>query len=474
MWTRRKGRLERTRNTNQVQVPNFGHNFVLIMYRTLFPYISADNRSLDMEHNANLLNNCFENGAFVFKDAGRVLFNYLINGAENGLGKMHAKTHLMPREIWKKQKNWRDNISRHYDNINFIFYGGDEKETKVNMRRWKYRMGSHFNNKDIKQYELQISPPIKYLCNPECDNATLNLEYCGHGDYKGAQNGQRVGLKPGPGKKVIKFYCYSLEYIQRGRIVLSEGPFTYIKLESGALTAAAGGTNKSRARHFKRNIDKLTESAPSMTTGKCWRKSNSAYCYRAEDYGWIVEERLGGPSSRNIKRFDASYNYFPETQLTEDARDEINNYTLNTNLPIGADGRQLDKYKLRTGFELYVPQTLTTRIYDNLQNMGDFSVDDRVEVYWDGDDRWYPAQIQRRDPDTAPGTFSVKYDDNDTNFTSGLLSRDIRHRNDDRDDGGGDGRGGGHRKRRRTRKRRRRKTRKRRRRKKRQTRKKKN
>jgi len=201
MWTR-KGRLERTRtkNTNQPQVPNFGHNFVLTMYRTLFPYISADNRFLDMEHNANLLNNCFENGAFVFKDAGRVLFNYLINGAENGLGKMHAKTHLMPREIWKKQKKWRDNIRRHYDNINFIFYGGDGKETKVNMRKYTFRMGSHFNNKDIKQYELQISPPIKYLCNPECDNATLNLEYCGHGDYKGAQNGQRVGLKPGPGK----------------------------------------------------------------------------------------------------------------------------------------------------------------------------------------------------------------------------------------------------------------------------------
>jgi len=106
--------------------------------------------------------------------------------------------------------------------------------------------------------------------------------------------------------------------------------------------------------------------------------------------------------------------------------------------------------------------------------MGDFSVGDRVEVYWDGDDRWYPAQIQRRDPDTAPGTFSVQYDDDDTNFTSGLLGWEIRHRNDERNDGGGDDIIGGHRKRKRTRKRRRRKTRKRRRRKKRQTRKKKN
>ena len=106
MWARRKGRLERTINANQVQeqVPNFGHNFVLTMYRTLFPYISADNRSLDEIHNADLLNNCFENGAFVFKDAGRVLFNYLINGSIDELGEMHAKTHLMPREIWKKQK----------------------------------------------------------------------------------------------------------------------------------------------------------------------------------------------------------------------------------------------------------------------------------------------------------------------------------------------------------------------------------
>jgi len=481
MWTRRQGRLKRTRNTNQVQ--NFGHNFVLTMYRTLFPYISADNRSLDMEHNANLLNNCFENGAFVFKDAGRVLFDYLINGAENGLGKMHAKTHLMPREIWKKQKNWRDNIRRHYDNINFIFYGGDGKETKVNMRKYTFGMSSHFNNKDIKQYELKISPPIKYLCNPECDNAALNLKYCGHGRYQGYDNGQRVGLKPGPGKKVIKFYCYSLEYIQRGRIVLSEGPFTYIKLESKALTRAAGGNLLNIAHHAQRNKTKKSsrgdedpKARDQMAKGQCWRISNSPYCYRAEDYGEFEFNTIL-PNKKpwnDIKSFNKNYNYFPEIMLTENDFDEINEYALNTNRMTNAQGRPLDKYKLRTGFELYVPQTLTTRIYGNLQNMGDFSVGDRVEVYWDGDNRWYPAQIQRRDPDTAPGTFSVQYDDNDTNFTSGLLGWEIRHRNDGRNDGGGDGTSGGHRKRRRTRKRRRRKTRKRRRRKKRQTRKKKN
>ena len=45
----------------KLHLPNFGHNFVLTMYRTLFPYISADNRSLDEIHNADLLNNCFEN-----------------------------------------------------------------------------------------------------------------------------------------------------------------------------------------------------------------------------------------------------------------------------------------------------------------------------------------------------------------------------------------------------------------------------
>ena len=464
MWTRKKGRLERTRNTNQEQVPNFGHNFVLTMYRTLFPYISADNRSLDEEHNANLLNNCFENGAFVFKDTGRVLFNYLIDGPENGLGKMHAKTHLIPREIWKKQSQWRDNIRRHYDNINFIFYGGDGKETKVNMRKYTFGMGSHFQNKDIQQYELGIDPPIKYLCNPECEYATLNLKYCGHGRYQGYDNGQRVGLKPGPGKEVMKFYCYSLEYIKRGRIVLSEGPFTYIKLESKALTGTAGGGSMMNIMHHGwRNFEKLTESAPSMATGECWRKKNSAYCYRAEDYGWVDTIQPTAAETGYINKFNRDYNYFTgrdgHSMLTDNDKLEINQYALNTNRFTAADGTQLDKYKLRTGFELYVPQTLTTRIYGNLRG---FYVGDRVEVYWDGDDRWYPAQIQRRAPDTAPGTFSVQYDDNDTDFTSGLLGRDIRHRNDDRDDGGGDSISGGHRKRRRTRKRRR-KTRKRRR-----------
>lgn len=480
MWTRRKGRLERTSNANKrqmrEQVANFGHNFVLTMYKTLFPYISADNRSLDEEHNANLLNNCFENGAFVFKDTGRVLFNYLINGAENGLGKMHAKTHLMPREIWKKQENWRDDIRRHYDNINFIFYGGDGKETKVNMRKYTFGMGSHFNNKDIKQYELKISPPIKYLCNPECDNATLNLKYCGHGDYKGAQNGQRVGLKPGPGKKVIKFYCYGLEYIKRGKVILFEGPFTYIKLESKALTRAAGGNLLNIAHHAQRNKTKKSsmkeeggESKIKMATGECWRKSNSRYCYRAEDYGWFNTIQPNPKEEENIMAFNQKHNYFPmeveAQELTPNDKREINEYALNTNRKTNADGRQLDKYKLRTGFELYVPQTLTTRIYGNLRNMGNFSVGERVEVYWDADDRWYPAQIQRRATGTAPGTFSVQYDDNDARFTSGLLGWEIRHRNDERNDGGGDGIIGGHRKRRRTRKRRRRKTRTRRRRK---------
>ena len=464
------------RPTTPPTPPNFGHNFVLTMYKTLFPYISADNRSLDEEHNANLLNNCFENGAFVFKDEGRALFNYLMNGTQDVWsakkpGDMHAKTHLIPRKIWKKQSQWRDNIRRHYDDINFIFYGREEKKTEVNMRKYTFGMGSRFNNRDIKQYELKISPPIKYLCNPECDNSGNGLDYCGHGKYQGYDNGQRVGLKPGPGKKVMKFYCYSLEYKKNGKVVLSEGPFTYIKLESKALTRAAGGNLLNIAHHFSRNKTKNStrnKEGPKanrmMAEGKCWRKSNSPYCYRAEDYGEFKFNTIlpDSKESKNIKNFNKIYNNFPRTELTEPDKSEINKYALNTNRMTDAQDRPLDKYKLRTGFELYVPQTLTTRIYGNLHNMGNFSVGEHVEVYWDDDNRWYPAQIQRRAPGTAPGTFSVQYDDNDTNFTSGLLGWEIRHRNDDRDGGGGDGRSGGHRKRRRTRKRRR-KTRKRRR-----------
>jgi len=476
--TRRIERIPAVTPRPPPTTPNFGHNFVLTMYKTLFPYINVDNRSLDKVQNADLLNNCFENGAFVFKDAGRVLFNYLMNGTQDVWsakkpGDMHAKTHLIPRKIWKKQSQWRDNIRRHYDDINFIFYGREEKKTEVNMRKYTFGMGSRFNNRDIKQYELKISPPIKYLCNPECDNSGNGLDYCGHGKYQGYDNGQRVGLKPGPGKKVMKFYCYSLEYKKNGKVVLSEGPFTYIKLESKALTRAAGGNLLNIAHHFSRNKTKNStrnKEGPKanrmMAEGKCWRfLSNSAYCYRAEDYGWVDEEHHGGPPRMNIKRFDVSYNYFPNTGLTNNDKREIKEYALN------ADGRQLDNFKLRTGFELYVPQTLTTWLHRRLLTMSqqvNFSANDPVEVYWDGDDQWYRAHIQRGAHDDNPDTLRVKYEDNDDNFTSGLLyssapkNTEIRHRlrRNDRDDRGAYETEGGHRKR--TRKRRR-KTRKRRR-----------
>ena len=172
-----------------------------------------------------------------------------------------------------------------------------------------------------------------------------------------------------------------------------EGPFTYIKLESGAITAAAGGDTKTKSRHVWRNIQKTRSSKKerpmanrTAAAGQCWRKSNSAYCYRAEDYGWVDTIQPTPTETMYINKFNRDYNYFTgrggHSMLTDNDKLEINQYALNTPRPTDATGTQFDKYKLRTGFELYVPQTLTTQVVHaqpGLRRQHSITLDDWID-----------------------------------------------------------------------------------------------
>ena len=152
--------------------PSFAHQFVKHMYQTLFPYINARRTELD----PILLNNCFENGAFVFKDKNCELFNYLAaTGRQpaDPIGTLYAKTHLIPRQLFKKQKRRRRQIRGHYGTINFIFHQPGGEEVEVDMKHTWY--GSHFSSPRIVQFERMITPKIAYLCNPECETATRRV-----------------------------------------------------------------------------------------------------------------------------------------------------------------------------------------------------------------------------------------------------------------------------------------------------------
>lgn len=367
--------------------PSFAHQFVKHMYQTLFPYINARRTELD----PILLNNCFENGAFVFKDKNCELFNYLAaTGRQpaDPIGTLYAKTHLIPRQLFKKQKRRRRQIRGHYGTINFIFHQPGGEEVEVDMKHTWY--GSHFSSPRIVQFERMITPKIAYLCNPECETATRRVAVGTdeeHGPVLPLTYCKDVGKKP---KGVMKFYCYSLEYVANGtfnnptnpevRNIFRDGPFTYIKLESGPKslqllrllrpTSAAASVK----RHGMRNVEKWrtrradeTKVRSEFNNAKCWRQDeHPRYCYRAEDYGWRAPMIKNTEEQGKLNAWDRHFNQFEGLVLTEDARDEIKNYSSGKGRPRDARGSSLDKFKLRAGLELYVPQQLTDAVLEGV------------------------------------------------------------------------------------------------------------
>ena len=427
MWTRRKGnreqrriRREDTRKRDaaaEQNHPNFGAKIIDTIYKTLFPYINSQNTNL-----CKLLrDNCFENGAFVFKDENQILFKLLIDGFDHyGLGTIKAKSHLIPRRFFVKSRLDERDIWSAYKDIKIFFYnsvGNPEPEEGISLIT-RSRFRDRFRN--VKQYERRITTRIdddgrgrgiKYLCNWECRrNPAIN--YC-----------NTVGKKE---KKVIKFYCYKIQYIYPKLPPREEGPYTYVKTESGAITKAAGADTMSKGRHLSINLTKKASknrneraAIVAFRDNQCYKKKETdVYCYRAEDYGWLRRE------DDNIRKFSRHHNQFPgaltELEFLNSAVSEIHNYSKRDL----ADNARNPRYKLRTGNEMYVPQILTTKIITNFQNLqrGD----------------WDYNTIAGANPQCRPAGGAEGGGDG----------------------GDGDGRGGGHRKRRRTRKRRRRKKRK--------------
>ena len=348
-WKRQTERPERLERRNP---SGFGHECVEAIYQILFPDILEDG-GLDTATKMQT-SNCFENGAFVFEDNDQSLFKILIgdNGTgtrtDNEYGKLEGRkttrfssrktlTHLIPAFL-KKQGSKKD-----WNNITFIFYGPNGTTTEV--------PPAPLGN--IVQYEREVAPAIKFLCNPQCRRDPL--PYC-----------HELNIQHKPhGKGVMKFYSYSIHYRVSGRQAPHKvGPYTYVKLESLPVSPQLDIFKQGAQRHKSRTIQKtLTRrrqnkaAVAALMRGHCLKVANSGYCYRAEDLGYIKAGRSWPRDSYNN-----AHNSFQN--LSPDSITTIKNYT---NSKVWFADKNRDIYKLRTGHELFVPQEMTARIIQQLR-----------------------------------------------------------------------------------------------------------
>ena len=164
-----------------VRTPQQIHDFINRIYATLFPYIITGGSMNNSQSSSylNRINNCFENGAFVFEDKDRDLFNYLLPGASvlrqyralRGIGGA-SLSHLIPRIMYDKAED-RDSVHENWKDIDVRFFGQSKKNIVVPILRnnmlqeqWWGRGGLNWSN--VPQYERRIDPPLEFLCNPEC------------------------------------------------------------------------------------------------------------------------------------------------------------------------------------------------------------------------------------------------------------------------------------------------------------------
>ena len=325
-WVRPDARLIRR---------NRGNIFITTLYSQLFPEI-FEGEGLNTIDAINR-SQCFEHGAFVFKDGGHELFRYLYGNRED-ITTLHGTvtiplTHLIPKNLITQP-----HMQHHeWDHIDFIFESPTEEEGIVVVS------ASNPLWKPVVQYELSIVPPIKYVCNPYCENrgALATPPYC---------QTLNIGKKKYP-KGIIKFYSFQIRYRAGRRAALLMGPYTYVKFESLSAASMVG-----IIRHMHRigqlfptkRGDKVAASAK-RTSSECFKKKNSAYCYRAENYGYMPLGSVTRPDTYN-----RDHNSFPRIAGGEAA---INQY----NSPIHQDsGRRI--YQSRTGHELFVPQIVTNHI----------------------------------------------------------------------------------------------------------------
>ena len=322
---------------------NRGNIFITTLYSQLFPEIFAD-RGLTTIDAINR-SQCFEHGAFVFEDYEQQLFRYLYGNRDDITVLRHGTitkplTHIIPENLITQP-----HMQHHeWDFIDFIFESPTEEGGIVVVS------ASNPLWKPVVQYELSIVPPIKYVCNPYCENRGVlaTPSYC---------RTLNIGKKKYP-KGIIKFYSFTIRYrVGRGAPLLM-GPYTYVKFES--LSAA---TRVGIIRHLHR-VGQLFmtkrgdkgEASAKRTSSQCFKKKNSAYCYRAENYGYMPLESVRRPDTYN-----RDHNSFPRiADNPHDAADidaALNQY----NSPLHHASRR-HIYQSRTGHELFVPQIVTNHI----------------------------------------------------------------------------------------------------------------
>jgi len=339
-----------------------GHLFVYALYKTLFADIWTGN-GLDTIPRRERTQ-CFENGAFLFSDSHQRLFSELLTGPDIGIIKpwggtaqflrLRSLSHFVPSKLISKQrpnKVYRSQPWLTWHNVKFIFHTihGDK------VVNW----GDVNPFKNIEQYERRILPQIKFLCNPQCEKEELDNIFKTDGNPNNvAFCGGNIGKTP---KRAIKFYCYSIEYFQAANTTTSrtDGPYTYVKIEETPVSNLA--TKAEFLKHsflFSKKFStkgKMNKDAVSkMRGGHCFRKSNSDYCYRAEDYGWT-------PTQPGAKRdYNRKYNNVGRLG-TEDAR-EIEEYFATRP---ALHGQSVAPFRLRIGHEMFVPKNTTNLVIHN-------------------------------------------------------------------------------------------------------------
>jgi len=340
--------------------PNFGHECVEAIYQTLFPDIIKNGGLIKQDQREKSI--CFENGAFVFEDNNLSLFKILIGdkgtdtntdeeyGILKGLklfpraSRKHL-THLIPQILKNKQGTVKDGWGK----ITYIFYGPNDEKTEV-------YVASNLGN--IVQYERDVYPKIKFLCNPQCRRPAPLPPYCHHIPQKKH------------GKGVIKFYSYSIRYTTPQVPPMEVGPYTYLKLESFPASPELDPFGVGAKQHGKRWREKIfsrgrKDAKAAMIKGECFKKKSQAYCYRAEDRGYVTNNEI---NQTKLTKYNNERNFLSQDGLSRDASNAIIKYTA---AYVEHHGTQRYIYKLRTGQELFVPQQLTTYIVRELMHSYD-------------------------------------------------------------------------------------------------------
>ena len=327
-WFRRDNRLKRR---------NRGSKFMHALYGILFPEIfNGDGLNTIEKINSS---QCFEHGAFVLKDAEHELFNYLYGNKEEITilrgSIIKSLTHLIPSKLTNQTKAFEE-----WDHVDFIFFTPSNPNGIIIISATAPRWGQ------VVQYELPINPPVKYICNPQCEGRGLDMpSYC---------QTLSIGKKKYP-KGIIKFYNFTIRYRKGKTPPLIDGPYTYVKFESLSASTGVGSIRHISRRSLlsitKRTDQRIAEAA--RKSSDCFKKPNSAYCYRAEDYGYVAQENVTTPDTYN-----KHHNSFPHLENSEDA---INQY----NSPIHHISRKRI-YQLRIGHELFIPQIITNSILTDL------------------------------------------------------------------------------------------------------------